>query len=173
MNRENKIVLVEELPIAEEVQYQPLASNYKRVRFWETFIFLIIILVAVYALMYFFPQWKVFRYRYLLGGIWLAYAIFNYISIYLKFKNTGYALRDKDILYKTGWLVKKLQSFPISRIQHASVQSNAVERLFGLSSVSVFTAGSSGDDLTIRGLKKETADRVNLWIAQQIEANDK
>lgn len=173
MDRENKIVLVEDLPIAEEVQYQPLARNYKRVRFWETFIVLITILIVVYTLMYFFPEWKVFRYPYLLGGIWLVYAIFNYISIYVRFKNTGYALREKDILYKTGWLVKKLKSFPISRIQHASVQSNAVERLFGLSSVSVFTAGSSGDDLTIRGLEQETAEKVNQWIAQQIEANDK
>lgn len=171
-DRENLVISVENLPELEEVQYESLSESYKRVRFLESFIYLIIILIGVLVVYYFFPRWGIFQYPYVLGGLGLAISIFVYFSIRIKFANTGYALRKKDILFKTGWLVRKQVSFPISRIQHSAVQSNFIERYFGLSSIAVYTAGSGSDDLLIRGLNKEDAEKINQWVAHQIEAND-
>lgn len=172
MENLNPIISIEDLPKIEEVEYQRLAKVYKRVRVVETFAFLMAILVGILVLWYFFPKWGIFKHRYWIGGIWLAYAIYRYISIYIQFSYTGYALRDKDIIYRTGFLVRKVKSFPLSRIQHSSVQSNFIERMFGLASVSVFTAGNASDDLVIRGIETETAEKINQWVTQKIEEND-
>ena len=66
-----------------------------------------------------------------------------------------YALRERDISYKSGLLIKKITTVPFSRIQHVEIDEKPISRLFGLASLSVYTAGDSSDDLVVKGLKKE------------------
>ena len=48
-----------------------------------------------------------------------------------------------------------------SRIQHLEIDEKPISRIFGLSSLSVYTAGDSSDDLVIRGIGKEIALKIN------------
>src|SRR5690606_32803555 len=89
----------------------------------------------------------------LLGAsVFLLFSVLAHLSKTLSFRYSGYALREKDLLFRSGWLKRKLRVVVKSRIQHVSVQSGPIERKFGLSSVSIFTAGSSEADFTIKGI---------------------
>jgi membrane protein YdbS with pleckstrin-like domain len=96
--------------------------------------------------------------------------LFGLILLYLlaSFKKRKYALREKDISYKSGLLVKKLTTVPFSRIQHVETDEKPVSRIFGLSSLSVYTAGDSSDDLVIKGITKETALKIKEFITTKI-----
>jgi len=43
-----------------------------------------------------------------------------------------------------------------------------LERKFGLSSVSLYTAGASDADFTIRGIKMETAQQIKEWVSKKL-----
>lgn len=96
--------------------------------------------------------------------------LFGLILLYLvaSFRKRKYALREKDISYKSGLLAKKLTTVPFSRIQHVETDEKPVSRIFGLSSLSVYTAGDSSDDLVIKGITKETALQIKEFITTKI-----
>ncbi|MDG1195895.1 MULTISPECIES: PH domain-containing protein [unclassified Polaribacter] len=80
-----------------------------------------------------------------------------------------YALRERDISYKSGLLIKKITTVPFSRIQHVEIDEKPISRLFGLASLSVYTAGDSSDDLVVKGLKKEVAIQLKEFIITKID----
>ncbi|MDD7914357.1 PH domain-containing protein [Polaribacter ponticola] len=79
-----------------------------------------------------------------------------------------YAIREKDISYKSGLWVKKMTTVPFSRIQHVETDEKPISRLFGLASLSVYTAGDSSDDLEINGITRETALKIKEFISFKI-----
>jgi membrane protein YdbS with pleckstrin-like domain len=96
----------------------------------------------------------------------------HWFYLYKSFPLAGYALREKDVVYKRGWVIQSLRICPFNRIQNCTVQSGPIERRYGLASVIVYTAGSAGADMKIHGLKSEEADRLRQFILQQIHKED-
>ncbi len=90
------------------------------------------------------------------------------IFLIIRFSRRSYAIRDKDISYKRGVLIKKITTVPFSRIQHVEIDEAPISRLFNLAAISVFTAGDSSDDLVIKGLKKEETYRIKEFITEKI-----
>ncbi|TXD51315.1 MULTISPECIES: PH domain-containing protein [unclassified Polaribacter] len=84
------------------------------------------------------------------------------------FAKRKYAIREKDISYQEGLLVKRLTTVPFSRIQHVETDEKPISRIFGLSSLSVYTAGDSSDDLVIKGITKEEALQIKEFITTKI-----
>ena len=58
---------------------------------------------------------------------------------------------------------------PFSRIQHIEIDEGPFERFFKLSTMSIYTAGDSGKDLKISGLKKEKAQEIKELITAYIK----
>lgn len=85
------------------------------------------------------------------------------------FKRKKYAVRERDILYSTGWLFQSLHMVPFNRLQHCVVNMGPIDRKFGLASVSLYTAASEGKDITIHGLKQQEAEQLKDLIMQQIQ----
>ena len=83
----------------------------------------------------------------------------------------GYALRDKDILYKFGVFSRTMTVVPFNRIQHAVRGSGPLERRFGMANLTVFTAGVGGG-LQVPGLGEETAERLRVFIIGRLDADD-
>lgn len=81
----------------------------------------------------------------------------------------GYAVREKDLLYKTGVLWRSVRAFPFNRVQHTKLDTTLLDRRFDLASLSVFPAGG-GRGNRIRGLGRETAERLRAYISQRIES---
>lgn len=90
----------------------------------------------------------------------------------LGFKHKAYALRDHDILYKSGLIWRDTTVVPFNRIQHVEIGEGPIERLFNLASLRVFTAGGSKSDLVIPGLMKEEAQRIKAFLAAKISSHE-
>jgi uncharacterized protein len=80
------------------------------------------------------------------------------------FKRKMYALRNHDIIYKEGLLFRATTMIPFSRVQHVEVNQGPIERLFGLSTLNLYTAGGSSSDLSISGILLEEANRMKYFI---------
>jgi membrane protein YdbS with pleckstrin-like domain len=61
-----------------------------------------------------------------------------------------------------------MTTVPFSRIQHVEIDEKPISRLFGLSSLSVYTAGDSSNDLDVTGIKNEEALRIKEFISSKI-----
>jgi|SRR5690554_101111 len=164
MNFTNHPVLSEDLPSVEEVEFQPLEDNFVVVERISLSIYMAIFLFISLMILYFIDDLQSPLILVSFLTFYVLFAIFRFIAITINFKYSGYALRERDILYRNGWLKRKTRVVMLNRIQHVSVQSGPLERRFGLSSVSVFTAGSSEADFTINGITDDTALRIKAWI---------
>jgi len=84
----------------------------------------------------------------------------------------GYAVRDKDIIYKDGVFWRTITAIPFNRIQHVEKSSTPLDRRFQLATLQLFTAGSSGGDLKIHGLPAKTAEKMRVFILEKVGASD-
>ena len=75
---------------------------------------------------------------------------------------------DDAVYALTGWLTKKWQIVPISRIQTIDTEIGLLQRAFGLATIAVTTASSEGR-ITIEGLDvrvaEQTVDRLRAVTA--------
>ena len=164
----NSQIEVEGLPEAEELNFQSLEPSYRNVMLISNSIFWVIacsgLLIAFYNVDEYIPP---FVYK-LVPAILITVALMTYLSIIFGFKNKVFAVRQQDLNYKKGWLWKSRMVVPFKRIQHSEVTQGPVDRIFKLAKLRVFTAGGSGSDLTIPGLKHEEANRLKTLITSRI-----
>ena len=104
--------------------------------------------------------------------LWAALGVFCVWSVLwplIAVPRRGYVVREKDLLYKSGVLWRSVKAFPFNRVQHTKLHSTPLDRRFGLASLSVFPAGG-GLGNQIRGLGRETAERMRVYISERIES---
>ncbi|WP_327051784.1 PH domain-containing protein [Halomicrococcus gelatinilyticus] len=87
----------------------------------------------------------------LVGGV--AYVV-------LKYRSWRFEIRDDDLYLERGVFTRVTTVVPFVRVQHVDTQRGPIERLLGLGSVVVYTAGSRGADVTIPGLTPERATDI-------------
>lgn len=165
-NFNNDLVL--QLPDITKIEFKKIDKSYFRVILINFFLFFIPLLVGLIVLHQFVFNDKVNNF---ITFIYLGFlGIFTLIFLYLifSFSKRKYALREKDISYKSGLLVHKITTVPFSRIQHVEIDEKPVSRIFGLSALSVYTAGDSSDDLEIKGITKEEAQKIKEFISHKI-----
>lgn len=99
------------------------------------------------------------------GGILLAFLLgVLFFTASKAFQNMGYALRKHDLVFRKGWLFENLQIIPLKKIQHCQVKRGPLERRYGLASLKIFTAGGTGADITLSGLRQQDAERLKDWL---------
>jgi len=99
---------------------------------------------------------------------WLLLSLLQYFLQQKAFSACAYAIRDKDILYQSGWLIRILRTCPFNRIQHSSVNSGPLERKFNLSTLILYTAGTDASDVRIPGLQESEAIALKEWINKKV-----
>ncbi|EWG98140.1 PH domain-containing protein [Halomonas sp. BC04] len=87
---------------------------------------------------------------------------------WLEARRRGYGLREHDLIYRRGLLVRRTQVLPLVRLQHVETLSNPVERAFGLVRLACFTAGGRGADLLLEGLTAERAESVKQHLLSRL-----
>lgn len=85
-----------------------------------------------------------------LGMVWLLEEVFG-------FPRRGYAVRDRDITYRSGWFSRSTVTVPYGQVQHLELTQGVLARAFGLKHLKLYTAGGSGN-LRIAGLAEEDAE---------------
>lgn len=84
-------------------------------------------------------------------------------------KKYAYAIREHDVIYQRGFIFEKTTVIPFVRIQHVSTSRSFLEKLLGLAKLKIFTAGGSGSDIAIPGLKPELSQQLKEAIANQVK----
>lgn len=87
-------------------------------------------------------------------------------------KYRGYSLRERDLLYRSGVIWRRVTAVPFNRIQHVETRRGPVERFYRLSSVQVFTAGAGKADITVPGLPADEAERLHAHLLERAGGGD-
>lgn len=168
----NQAISSAQIPKYSEVDLEPVENSYKKVLYisWSVFLGLIItvLLPIFYWIESFQKSWIILS---VIGTILLSLiALITFIEI--GFKNLAWALRDKDIIFKKGWLFQSTHIIPFVKVQHCELISGPIGRRFGLASIKLNTAASNHADISIKGLKHETAENLKAFIMNKIEINE-
>lgn len=162
----NLSIEVASLPRYEEAELTSLAPNYLLKRHINTFISLVVFSGILAGLYFFLSDFSFFVF--LAAAIFLAVIAWSFYSNVQLMKRNGYALRELDIIYRRGFMFEKITVVPFNRVQHVSVERSLMDKFLNLSTLKVFTAGGSGSDVNIPGLKPETATSLKEEISERI-----
>jgi membrane protein YdbS with pleckstrin-like domain len=148
-----------ELPLLENVDYSPHPKDYRDMR-------LLILMIVMFLLSGFWIMQLVFLNMGVIFLIWAGLLSIILLEEIKGFKKRGYALRQRDITYKKGFLIHSQTTIPFNRVQHCETTQGPLSRAFGLMSLKVFTAGGASSDLRISGLRPEEANRLKDFITE-------
>lgn len=95
------------------------------------------------------------------------------VYMFLRFRNWSFELREDYLFLDHGVFTRTRSMVPYVRVQHIDTQRKPLYRLFGLSKVVVYTAGSKGADVRIPGLSRSDASGVQEKLRDlAIESED-
>lgn len=86
------------------------------------------------------------------GVIFTAALILGVVLAIARYKRWRYEIRDDSLYLERGVFTQIRTIVPHVRIQHVDTRRTPIERLTGLASTVVYTAGSRGADVRIPGL---------------------
>lgn len=164
----NQTIDISTLPKFEETSLNPLQKDYFKVmliRFGILFVLLLIGIIALYMvsieelikdkIIYFFIGW-------------LVLLVLSFLYLKLSFAKKGFALREHDVIFKSGVISETTTIVTNNRVQHVALHQGMLSRYFGLASIELFTAGGSASDLKINGLLLEDAKKVKESVSLKI-----
>jgi membrane protein YdbS with pleckstrin-like domain len=164
----NNTIDISTLPKFEETTLNPLQKGYFKVmliQFGIVFGLLLIGIITLYfvAITPFFQE----NIAFLLIG-WLFLASLNFIYLKISFAKKGFALRQHDVIFKSGVISETTTIVTNNRVQHVALHQGMLSRVFGLASIELFTAGGSTSDLKINGLLFEDAKKIKESVSLKI-----
>jgi len=163
---QNKIIT--ELPDIAKIDFKNINRNYLKIILINFLLLFISLSIGLFFLIDKKLVNKIPAYIPLIYSAFFLIFILIFIFIIVGFPKRKYALRDKDIYYKSGVLTKTITTVPFSRIQHVEIDQGPISRFFGLSCLTVFTAGDSSHDLEIKGITNEQALQIKEFISTTI-----
>ena len=169
---ENPEISIDELPQVDTVNWLQMDEKYARRKLADAAITFFILLIGIAVLRTIFgiafaedgPDVN-------LGWLWLVPFLVSaplFAWPIISVPKKGYAVRDKDIIYKSGVFWRTVTAIPFNRIQHVEKSSTPLDRKFQLASLQLFTAGGAGGDLTIHGLSAKSAEKLRQFILEKI-----
>lgn len=168
MDFSNQQVEEWELPSVLDIKYRAIEKKHRTVSIIASMIFTFIILVIPFIInMASNDTWFFDHIIFILVG-WLLIVGFFILISYKGYEYKGYALRERDIIFKKGWIWRSTTIVPFNRIQHTEIDQGPIERMFGLSKLKIFTAGGASSDLKIPGLLPETANKLKDYIQLKV-----
>lgn len=160
------------LPSISDITFEKLDPSYRKISVITSCIFCLVLLIVYFVVgdfvevLYQWPWILLFAIAWsVLSGLIIILAVKGY-------EYEGFAIREKDILYKSGIFFRSVVVIPFNRVQHCEIEQGPVDRIFGLSSLSVFTAGGSSSDLTIPGLAHDKAHHLKQFITNQVALDE-
>ena len=174
----NSEIAPDSLPAAEDVTWESLHPRYVRrlqagALVW-TLVFGVIAAVAHIVVASGLVPMLFRAAPWLFPAVWTIYAMLSLRALLWPIVATprrGYAIREKDILYRSGVFWRSAWAVPFNRVQHTQIDSTPLDRRFGLASLSVFPAG--GGAQKIPGLGEAMAARLRAFISERIEEEER
>ena len=171
MNFENLSVSLEDLPKVAALNFTQLDPRYRTVSYISTTLFFSFLFIVANIIVFANGgglKWWV-------GAVYLVWLVWFGLGMWTvqkRYDLTGYALRQRDIIYKTGLLGRSVTTIPFNRIQHCEITEGPIQKSFKLASLKVYTAGGSGSDLSIPGLHRDDAAMIKEYLTGKIQSSD-
>lgn len=166
----NETLDIDALPKYEKVPLNEISRKYWKVVLLNITIFLFILAAGIAIALFFVEELR--PYRYVLAGIYLLFAILLILLYRVSIKRIGYAIREKDLIYKSGIISISTSIIPFTRIQHITLNEGVFSRMFQLGSLHVFTAGGISGSITIPGLDIHLAKTIKEELNRQLAKVD-
>lgn len=168
MDFENNQLPSQHLPSIDDIQFESLELNYQKVSIYFTAFFFIAAIIIYLGIGIFLEELFASPLIWIVVGGWILVASFFIFLSYKSYFYEGFALREKDVVYKSGMWFRSTIIVPFNRVQHCEINQGPIDRYFGLSELSLFTAGGSSSDLNIPGLSQETATKLKQFITNKV-----
>lgn len=168
MDFENNQLPSQHLPSIDDIQFESLELNYQKVSIYFTAFFFIAAIIIYLGIGIFVEELFASPLIWIVVGCWILVASFFIFLSYKSYFYEGFALREKDVVYKSGMWFRSTIIVPFNRVQHCEINQGPIDRYFGLSELSLFTAGGSSSDLNIPGLSQETAAKLKQFITNKV-----
>jgi uncharacterized protein len=155
------------LPRYEDVELHSISKKYLiKLQVGTTFSFLFFA-VGIFIAYSFLPE-EFHNYLFWAAVVILLMFMWSFFNNVMYVRRSGYALREQDIIFKRGFLFERITVVPFNRIQHVSVERSFLDKLLNIATVKVFTAGGSGSDVSVPGIKPHIATSVKEEISARI-----
>ncbi|MDN3652506.1 PH domain-containing protein [Thalassotalea ponticola] len=163
----NMQIPTERITTTQQLQFQPLASQYPKVHRLVALLttlaivsLLIAILLQPVIVLPVGMSLALSSLCVIASVIGLSVYVYRHLADPLK----GFALREQDISYKSGLFFRTVVTQPILRIQHVELRRGPIDRKFGLANLQVFSAGGSMHTFEIPGLELKHAKQLRQYI---------
>ncbi|MEM7477973.1 MAG: PH domain-containing protein [Planctomycetota bacterium] len=107
---------------------------------------------------------------------WLALiAMFVFLAHFwppIRYRHARWRLSDVGVEIRRGVFWKHRIAIPIARVQHVDVSQGPIQRLFGLGTLTVHTAGTKNSAIVLEGLEHEKAMKLRDELIAQKETLD-
>jgi hypothetical protein len=92
------------------------------------------------------------------GVVGGATLLLGVLLVFLRYRLWRYEVREDSLYLERGVFTRVRTVVPFVRVQHVDSARSPLQRLLGLASVVVYTAGSRGADVSVPGLAPGDAD---------------
>jgi membrane protein YdbS with pleckstrin-like domain len=110
----------------------------------------------------------------LAGAIVIA-LILLYLAAFwpaIEHRNRAWRLTDVGLEFRHGVWWKHQQAIPWARVQHADVSQGPLQRMYGIGTLTVHTAGTKDSSVNLEGLAHETAVQLRDEVIRQRKSSD-
>ncbi len=135
----------------------------------EAVLLSVIITFISFVLLYSFTTGLIYLVSILIGILSLISGLIYQIK---RYRNWKYELRKDHVYLEYGVLVSVRKQVPYIRIQHIDSRRSIIERITGLSTLVIYTAGSRGADVSIPGLSSEKSDNLREKLKDLVLEDD-
>lgn len=87
------------------------------------------------------------------------------------YRRLGYALDERLLRTVRGWMFHADTVVPFVRVQHIDVTEGPVDKMFGIATLVVHTAGTHNSVITLPGLSRSRAAEIRDAIRAEIRAD--
>jgi membrane protein YdbS with pleckstrin-like domain len=165
---ENNEIDSNQLPSIENLSFEPLKPQYRKIMYFNwSLVFLLLPglpFLAEIIIEKDLNQWWFIVFYALIVIIYIT----GLVIINIGFPIKGYALRTHDIVYRSGYLNRRIITVPFNRIQHTEIRQSMIARMLGLSKLKIFTAGGHNSGLYIHGITPEKAQQLKDFLSKTV-----
>ncbi len=165
----NSTIDITDLP---QFQETPLMSPNSR--YWNVIVINLIVTLLLLAgglTVLIISQENVRQHWMILTSLFAAFALFLCFIYRASFKRRGFALREKDVIYKSGIISEKTTIIPLNRIQHVALNEGVFSRIFKLGTLQIYTAGGSSGEIHIAGIPIEQARTIKEALVKRLDVH--
>ncbi len=148
--------------------FTPVSRRYGWVIMVRSLIIAIPLAIGAFVLDNHFTEDEVISNGVIIGPVILLLALFVLLRPFRIWSRIGYRLSSDQIQIQRGnvWRVDTIM--PFSRVQHIDIAEGPMERLFGLASLVMHSAGTHNSVVTLPGLKRTDAQDLRDHIRSEI-----